>query len=366
MELRNKALRLRSGRRLGTASLALLVMLGAGANVGIAMADSASTSPSTTLATVGDHQISRQEVDEAVLKGVSPAQLYDLRKRTLDRLIDDYVLDQAAKKAGLSPDQYLQRESGQSKVTEADARKFYNDHKAEIDAQVKGQNFDQIKGRIIAALEHKNVNEKRAALIAQLRQDAHVDILMQPERQKVVSTGHPWSGSEAANVTVVEFSDFQCPYCRAAETSVKQIKSKYGDKIKFVYMDFPLSFHDHAMDAARAASCAAGQDKFWPYHDALFADQSKLAAADLKATALKLGLDGKKFNDCFEKGSPDATIRADLQQGQSLGVTGTPTFFINGREVVGAQSADKFSEVIDQELASGAKSAGNRPIAKAD
>ena len=184
---------------------------------------------------------------------------------------------------------------------------------------------------------------------------------MQPERVKVASAGHPWSGGKDASVTVVEFSDFQCPYCRAAENSVKQIKTKYGDKIKFVYLDFPLNFHDHAMDAARASHCAADQDKFWQYHDALFADQSKLAAADLKAAAVKLGLDGKKFDGCMAKQTPDAAIRADLAQGQSLGVTGTPTFFINGRELVGAQPPNKISSIIDEELAGGAKVVANRP-----
>jgi protein-disulfide isomerase len=341
MDVRSRAARIR-GRfsSFRGAGLALILALGSSAGVAAALAESGSTAGTSVLATVGDHQFNREEVDEEVLKNVSPPQLYDLRKRALDRLIDEYVVGQAAKKAGLSPDQYLQRESGGSKVTEADARKFYDAHKAEIDAQVKGQSFDQIKGRIIAGLK--------------------------PERSHVASAGHPWSGGKDAAVTVVEFSDFQCPYCRAAEGSVKQIKSRYGDKIKFVYMDFPLSFHEHAMDAARAASCAAGQDKFWQYHDALFADQSKLAAADLKATAAKLGLDAGKFNACFDKGSPDSTIKADLAQGQALGVTGTPTFFVNGREIVGAQPPEKFSEVIDDELAAGGKAAANRQARKAD
>jgi protein-disulfide isomerase len=148
----------------------------------------------------------------------------------------------------------------------------------------------------------------------------------------------------------VEFSDFQCPYCRAAEGTVKEIRAKYGDRVKFVYMDFPLGFHEHAMDAARAARCAGEQDKFWEYHDALFQDQSKLGDADLKSRAAKLGLDTKKFSACFDKGEPDALIKADQTQGAALGVTGTPTFYINGRELTGAQPPEKFAELIDDEL----------------
>jgi len=263
MEFRDGALRF-GGRGLlfGAIVLAsLLVMASVGIRA-IALGDSVD-SDLTALATVGDHPISRQQVDDAVLRSVSPTQLYDLRKRALDRIIDEYVVDQAAKKAGLPPDQYLQHESSASKVNEADARKFYTDHKAEIDAQVKGQTFDQIKGRIIIALQQRQAKDNRAAIIAKLRQDAHVNILMQPARVKVASEGHAWSGGKDAAVTVVEFSDFQCPYCRAAENSVKQIKAKYGDKIKFIYLDFPLGFHEHAMDAARASRCAGDQDKFW-------------------------------------------------------------------------------------------------------
>ncbi|HVN90648.1 MAG TPA: thioredoxin domain-containing protein [Candidatus Binataceae bacterium] len=340
--------------RIAGVFLLISVTLGLG---GALAATDQGGSGSAALATVGSHQITQQEVDEAVLNGVSPTQLYDLRKRALDRLVDDYVVDEAAKKAGLSPDQYLAKQVGDVKVTDADARKFYDAHKKELDSQTKGQTFDQIKGRLIAALEHKEETEKRAAVIAKLRDDAHVDILMKPARSKVNIGNSPWSGGKDAAVTVVEFSDFQCPYCRAAEGSVKQITGKYGDRIKFVYMNFPLSFHEHAMDAARAASCAAEQDKFWPYHDALFADQSKLTAADLKVTAKKLNLDTKKFDECFDKGKPDAAIKADMAQGQSLGVTGTPTFFINGREIVGAQSADKLSEVIDDEMKTPTKAA---------
>jgi protein-disulfide isomerase len=316
-------------------------------------------------ATVGDHQITQQQVDDAVLRAVSPSQLYDLRKQALDKLVDDYLIGQAAKRAGLSPDQYVAREAGPAKVTEADAHKFFDDHRAAIDQQAKGQSFDQLKGRIVLALEHQQARQDRDTLIARLRSASPVKEMLQAPRVVVASAGHPWSGGAAAAVTVVEFSDFQCPYCRSAETPVKQLTAKYGDKIKLVYIDFPLGFHEHAMDAARAAQCAAGQDKFWQFHDALFADQSKLAPADLKATAAKLGLDSKKFDACYDHQAPDGAIRSEQAQGQSLGVTGTPTFFINGRQLVGAQPVDKFSAIVDQELAA-AKAPPTQQANKAD
>jgi len=303
------------------------------------------------LATVGSHRITQQQVDDQVLHGVSPSQLYDLRKQAMDKLIDDYLVEQGAKKAGVTPDQYLAKATNQAPVSESEARKFYDDHRAAIDQQVKGQTFDQIKGRIILALEHQNARESREAFMAKLRAESGVKIALQAPHVNIASAGHPWAGGKEAPVTVVEFSDFQCPYCRAAEPSIKQLQAKYGDKIKLVYLDFPLGFHEHAMDAARAAQCAAAENKFWQYHDALFVDQTKLAPADLKATAAKIGLNSTQFDACYDKGTPDEAIRSTQAQGQSLGVTGTPTFFINGREITGAQPLDKFTAIIDEELA---------------
>ncbi len=308
---------------------------------------------SAVFATVGDHQITKKDVDDAIMRSVSPAQLYDLRKRALEKLVDDYLVDQAAKNSGLPTQQYLAAQGAQSKITDADARKFYDDHKAELDAKAKVQGFDQLKSRIVAVLERNLARKSQEDLIAKLRNQNKVTVMLEAPRFKVASDNHPWSGGKDATVTVIEFSDFQCPYCRAAEGSVKQVRAKYGDRVKFVYEDFPLGFHEHAMDAARAARCAGEQDKFWQYHDALFEDQSKLAVADLKAKAAKLGLDSHKFAACFDKRAPDAAIKADQAQGQALGITGTPTFYINGRQLSGAQPPDKFAEVMDEELAKG-------------
>jgi protein-disulfide isomerase len=243
-------------------------------------------------------------------------------------------------------------------VTDAEAQQFYYRHKVAIEEQTKGASFDQVKQRIIAVFQRQKDKDRRNTLMAKLRADNKVNILLQPPRSKVATVGAPWSGGQNAPVTVVEFSDFQCPYCRAAESSVQQIRNKYGDEIKFVYLNFPLGFHEHAMDAARAATCAAQQGKFWQYHDAIFADQSKLAPADLKTTASKLGLNKSEFDACFATKQPDTIIKSQQQQGQALGVTGTPTFFINGRELVGAQPADKFDQIIDEETAL-AKSSGS-------
>lgn len=176
-------------------------------------------------------------------------------------------------------------------------------------------------------------------------------------RIDVKTAGHPELGAKDAPITIVEFSDFQCPFCGRAEPTLKQVREKYGDKVRVIYMDFPLGIHDHALDAASAGRCAGEQGKFWQFHDAMFADQTKLTPADLKANAKKLGLDTAKFNDCLDKGKYKAEIESDLAQGKDLGIDGTPAFFINGRPLTGAQPFEKFQSTIDEELAGGSKQA---------
>jgi protein-disulfide isomerase len=130
------------------------------------------------------------------------------------------------------------------------------------------------------------------------------------------------------------------------------VRLKYGDRVRLVFVDFPLGFHNNAIGAANAARCAGEQGKFWQYHDALFAEQAKLAPDDLKATAKKLGLDATKFDVCLDRARYDNAINRDVELGHKLNVTGTPAFFINGRPLEGAQPELKFTEVIDEELAS--------------
>ncbi len=313
----------------------------------------AQKSADPVVATVGSHQITQREMDAAVLLNMSRSQLYDLRKEALDKLIDDYVIGQAAKKANLTPDAYLARElsSKDNKVTAADARKYYDAHKATIDSETGGRPFSDIQALLVGALQRHQDRESRDALIEKLRSKDNVKVALEEPRVNVASEGHPWTGGKDATVTIVEFSDFQCPYCRAAEPALKDVRAKYGDKVKIVYMDFPLGMHQHAMDAAIAGRCAADQDKFWQFHDAMFADQSKLDPNSLKANAAKVGLDTKKFNACFDAKTGAAGIRADQAEGERLGVNGTPTFFVNGREMVGAETLKGFSDVIDDELA---------------
>jgi protein-disulfide isomerase len=171
------------------------------------------------------------------------------------------------------------------------------------------------------------------------------------ERFRVPLSSAPIKGSDSAQVTIVEFSDFQCPFCSRVNPTLKQVEDKYGDKVRVVFRNFPLlQIHPNAAKAAEAASCAADQGKFWEMHDKLFANQQKLAVEDLKVHATDLGLKADVFNQCLDSGQKEAEWKKDMNEGTSYGLTGTPAFFINGRLISGAQPLEAFTAIIDEEL----------------
>lgn len=170
------------------------------------------------------------------------------------------------------------------------------------------------------------------------------------EAATLASVG-PVKGPASAKVTIVEFSDFQCPFCGQVQPTIKQIFDTYQDKLKLVYRHFPLPFHENAEPAALASMCANEQGKFWEYHDKLFGSQDKLTITDLKQYMASLGLDTEKFNTCLESKKYKSQIDKDVADGQVAGVSGTPAFFINGRLVAGAQPFENFKSIIDEELA---------------
>jgi protein-disulfide isomerase len=167
---------------------------------------------------------------------------------------------------------------------------------------------------------------------------------------EVSADDDPYIGPKDAKVTLIEFSDFECPFCRKNVATIKELIKTYGGKIKVVFRDFPLDFHKNAKSAALAAGCAADQGKFWQYHDKLFENQEKLELESLKLYAKELGLNTAEFNKCLDSKKHEAEIEKDIQDGQKVGVSGTPTLFINGRKVEGAQPIDQFKKIIEEEL----------------
>jgi protein-disulfide isomerase len=177
-------------------------------------------------------------------------------------------------------------------------------------------------------------------------------LFLEPERTEIATAGHPTRGPAAAPITIVEFSDFECPFCGGLFPTLEAVEKNYRNQVRIVYRQFPLrKIHPRAEKAAEAALCAAEQGRFWEMHDSLFGHQEDLSVDALKARAAELKLNTAAFNACLDSGKQMAAIDKDIAEGMQAGVTGTPTLFINGRKMVGNQPYAKIRDIIEDELA---------------
>ena len=198
----------------------------------------------------------------------------------------------------------------------------------------------------------KSMMADYAKVLEQVRRIAAGNKPLPAEKQAKIAAGDvPAFGPKDAKVTIVEFSDFQCPYCTKAADTVKEIKKAYGDKVRFVFRQFPLDFHKQAHGASQAALAAHAQGKFWPYHDLLFANQSALQPADLEKYAKQLGLNMATFKSAMKDKTFTKTVDADLELGKEVDVQGTPTMFLNGEKVPNPTDFKALATMIDTKLA---------------
>jgi len=312
--------------------------------------------PGDVVATVGSATITLAQLDEKALQqaatnfgAVKLSQaLYDARRTALLDMIDDLLIDQEARARHVDRAALVQQEiaAKAAPVTEADISSFFDQNRSRL----QGVTLEQAHEAIRTHLAQQRSADRRETFVAALRAKTAIRVALEPPRQLIAKADRPSQGPENAPIEIVEFSDFQCPYCEAAFPTVKTVLSTYGDRIHFVYRHFPLNIHPQARPAAEAAQCAAEQGKFWPFHDALFGDQSKLGDSDLKATAARLGMNSARFDQCVDSHKYRGDVDADLRAGEEAGVNGTPAFYINGRLLSGAQPLDTFKQVIDEEL----------------
>ena len=310
------------------------------------------------VATVGATSITLGQVDDKALDqpvssfgsmNLSQA-LYEARRNVVDELVANALLDQEAKSRGVDRVALIEKEitSKVQQVSEQDISAWYQANQS----RVQGASLDQVRQPIRSYLIQERVQTARQQFVDALKAKTPVRLLLEPPRQNVAAGNGPSRGPNSAPVQIIEFSDFQCPYCQRANPTVQQVLNTYGDRVHLVYRHFPLPSHPNARPAAEASQCAAEQGKFWPYHDKLFASPSRLAETDLKQHAAELGLDTGKFNTCVDGRKYKAQVEADAQAGEEAGVNGTPAFFINGRMLSGAQPFEAFKRLIDDELAS--------------
>lgn len=320
-------------------------------------ATSKAQAPSDVVARVGGAPITLEEVDTRALQepatsfgGAKLIQaLYMARRATIEEIVANRLLDAEAKARGIDRPTLVEREIAAKAPapTENDIMAWYQANPA----RVNGASIDQVRTPIKNLLIEERMDAARATLVETLKTKTTVEILLDPPRVEIADGGRPVRGSATAPIEMIEFSDFQCPFCQRANPTVDQVLKTYGDKIKFVYRHFPLPNHPNARPSAEAAACAQVQGKFWEYHDRLFANPTKLTDDDLKAHAAAIGLDTSAFNTCFANRQQKAGVDKDVADAEAVGVTGTPAFFINGRAIEGAQPFESFKRVIDEELA---------------
>ena len=269
-------------------------------------------------------------------------------ENALENILADRLLSAEAKKTAVTRDQLIAAEvDSKIPVPSDDAvEKFWNENQGRIN-MTREQALPQIRQYLRGQQRDRSLYE----YIQKLKQDYAVESYFEPERSVVAIDGHPVQGSSQAAVTIVEFSDFECPYCSALYPTLKEIEKNYADKVRIVYRQFPLTnLHPHAMKAAEASLCANEQQKFWELHDAMFTDQENLTIEALKQKAGRLNLNADQFGQCLDSSKYAAAVRSDLADGTKLGVTGTPAMFVNGRFLGGAVPYPEVSRIIDDEL----------------
>ena len=299
----------------------------------------AATPPATpadrarVFATVNGRNITSADIEDAILPLVASVQeqVYLLRKGDVDMKINDILLNGEAQKRGVTARAVLDAEVSTKApvVTEAQAQDFYNKNKERI-----GGNFPDLKYQIIEYLQGQEQQKLEGAFVERLRNGASVQTFVTPPAPpvfQIATDDQPSKGNATAAVTVVEFTDYQCPSCAAAQPVLEKLITEYGSRVRFVVRDFPLNMHPEARKAAEAAEAAREQGKYWDFTAILFRNQSALKPEQLKQYAQVLGLDRAKFDAALEDGRFADRVERDLIDGQKFGVGATPTFFVNGR-----------------------------------
>lgn len=273
--------------------------------------------------------------------------LYQAQKSALENYVRQSVFEELAKNEKVSVEEFEKKlqERAKKEVGDKEVMAFLKDRVADP-SKVPPHIKDQVKS-ILYARELVEKHTKKNPVELYMKRP------LAPKLDFNLAGAATW-GKEDAPVTIVEYSDFQCPYCAKGMERVNELKKRYGKKIRVVFKQFPLPSHPDARPAAEAALCVneQSQDKFWKYHDMLFNNQQNLSADDLKAHAKAVGADEKKFSECMSSKKYAAQVEADLSEGNRLGVNSTPSFFVNNQPIKGARDVEEFAEIIDEAIAS--------------
>jgi protein-disulfide isomerase/Skp family chaperone for outer membrane proteins len=321
----------------------------------------AAQSGSQRLGVVNGEVITEEQVNKAAAKALENVELKRMQseanykrekqeamEKALNAIMEEKVLAAEAAKRKVSTEVLVRQEiDGNVKTpTAEEIEKFYEQNKAQIPVS-----REEALPQIGPYLMNQRRDAAFEAFITRLKKDYGVTSYLDPLRTDVATAGFPTLGPANAPVTIVEFSDFECPYCGGLFPTLQEIEKKYAEKIRVVYRQYPLTnLHPHAQKAAEASLCADEQKRFWDFHDSLFGNQQDLTVDALKRRAADMKMDVSAFNACLDSSKHAEAIRKDIVEGSRAGVTGTPAIFINGRLLSGNQPYTNIAEVIEDEL----------------
>lgn len=291
-------------------------------------------------------QISKMEADYLT-------QRYEAESGYVEQKVNEAILTAEAKKQGLADSDALLKREVEDKAGTATAAEIEEAFKA-VQAKLRGKTMEEARPQLEQMVLRRKQGEIYMAYITTLRESYRVNLqLPYPDLPRILVSADddPFLGVDNAPIMIVQFAEFQCPYCGKAREATDRVLKDYEGKVKFVFRDFPLGFHDRAIPSAVAANCAGKQGKYWEVHDTFMANQRALAEADLQKAAADAGVDMAAWEICRKDPAMEEEVKKDQADGAAAGVTGTPAFFINGLMISGAQPYEKFKAIIDGELA---------------
>ncbi|HYD39969.1 MAG TPA: DsbA family protein [Anaeromyxobacter sp.] len=318
-----------------------------------------------TLAKFGNEAITAEQVNKEAAQRLEDIEgrfrqakndyetgVYQAKLGAIEKIVNEKIFTEMGKEKGITADQareqkYQEFVDKQPMPSEEEQRAYYDQKQREQNGQLGP--FEEMQPQVVQRMRMEAAGPSAQAWYEDYKKQKGYKLLLEPFRQKVDASG-PSKGNAKAPITIVEFSDFQCPYCARAEPTLAKVLADYGDKVRLVFRDFPLDFHKEAQKASEAAHCAGDQGKYWEMHGKLFASQQQLDVDSLKRHARDLELDGAKFDECLTSGAKAQLVKDHFQAGREIGVQATPAFFINGRPLSGAVPYEQFKAIIDDEL----------------
>ncbi len=306
-----------------------------------------------TAAIIDDQIITNQQINDAIADKLYQAEMkvYEVKVNQLNNMLLTRLIASHPLNQGMEPQDFLDKHVIKKQtVSVSEIGKFIKSKRIPAE-QVNAE----LKAKVVEYIQKEKARIDVSKWFAIQRKEHDVVIhLIKPRRPRInIPIGDaPVKGNKSAKITIIEYSDFQCPYCAAAESKIKQLQKDYPGNIKLVYKNFPLGFHGEAFTAAEAGLCAREQsdDYFWQLHDVMFADPRGLKRTGLKNKATKLGLDVVQFEKCMDDKKYFSSINRDIAEGNKFGVNSTPIFFINGIVVKGNKAYKEFTDIIDADL----------------